>query len=72
LGVPPRAFSNFLSGAWAGRLVDGSRVEALLAANVPPQRRALWLRAQPDRVHGFDAAVVRVEIDSAIAVEVQA
>jgi hypothetical protein len=55
-----------------GRLVDGSRVEALLAVNVPPQGQALWLRAQPDRVHGFDAAGVRVEIDSAIAVEVQA
>jgi hypothetical protein len=41
----------------ASRLVDGSRVEALLAANVPPQGQALWLRGQPDRVHGFDAVV---------------
>jgi hypothetical protein len=55
-----------------GRLVDGSRVEALLAANVPPEGQALSLRAQPDRVHGFEAVGVRIEIDSAISVEVQA
>jgi len=47
-------------------------MEALLAGNVTPQGQALWLRAQPDRVHGFDAAGVGVEIDSAIAGEVQA